>query len=145
MVMQKTSQAKVIPIRLNPINPTEKEALAILKKYRDEDGLQPKQIIVDRLLRGEGFTPEMFQKTQDHQSNAIADAVVARMDTILEAFAEHLLDELRRSGTSLPATAIKEPGAALSPFAKNLVKGYTARQAQGGVDADVEYVDLDED
>lgn len=144
MVMQKTSRARVVPIRLNPINPTEEAALVILDRYKAE-GYQPKQVIVDRLLRTEGFTPEMFQRTQDHQSNAIADAVVAKMDTILEAFAEHLLDELRKSGTSLPASASKEPGKPLSPFAKNLVKGYQARQAQGGVDSDVEYVDLDDE
>jgi hypothetical protein len=143
MAMQKTSRARIITIRLNPINATEDAALTILDRCRTE-GYQAKQVIVDRLLRVEGIMPEMFERSQDHQSNAIADVIVSRMDGMLEAFAEHLLDELRKSGASLPASAIKEPGKPLSPFAKNLVKGYQARQAQGGIDSDVEYVDLDE-
>ena len=151
MKREKTTQAKVYGMRLNPINEQENAVIGIIN-YWKEKGFEFKQLVMDRLLRGENYTPEMFtkepaiagagyfaEKVQEmlqENSEQIGDVVARQLEGYLTRFAEELTkeltDSLKASGKYVSAvedTDLEEEEN--TGIARNFAKSFMQRQQKG--------------
>lgn len=146
MSIPKTSEAKLFTARINPKTSPEEKAVLKIIRNKQKQSFNFKQIAVDAILRAEGYTPEMFAQNTDAQASQIADEVSLKLgktfEKLLSGFAQHIIDELRKSGVNLPyeANVDTEKGETISPFAMNFARGYIEREKQG-----IAQIDDDED
>lgn len=120
------SQAEVMAIRLNPINPREKEALKRIKQLKKE-GFNVKQVVVDAILRSSGFTPEMF----DTVDNMTPGQAIGAFQDMLDQFSAELLKKLNTGEVRITSSSKEEDAEqddGLSAFAKNFSRGLLQRQ-----------------
>lgn len=113
----KTSKAKLLTARLNPINPAEASALRILDE-RKTQGFNFKQVAVDAINRAAGVTPEMIG------SSSQLGSFTRVMENLLQEFSEKLLN----SGAFNGAPHEQEARQNVSKFTSNFVKGLKERQ-----------------
>lgn len=146
---EKTSQAKVFGMRLNPINEQEMTTITIIEKWALE-GYNFKQLAMDRILRGDNYTPEMFtkepaiagagyfaglvQEMLQENSEQIGDAVARQLEAYLTRFAEELTQELterlKTTGRYVSDNEDEETEENVG-LARNFAKSFMQRQQKG--------------
>lgn len=146
---EKTSQAKVFGMRLNPINEQEMTTITIIEKWALE-GYNFKQLAMDRILRGDNYTPEMFtkepaiagagyfaglvQEMLQENSEQIGDAVARQLEGYLTRFAEELTQELterlKTTGRYVSDNEDEETEENVG-LARNFAKSFMQRQQKG--------------
>lgn len=118
MSRPKTTQAVIKTARLNPATSAEdKAALEIIQELEGQ-GYNFKQIIVDAVLRGNGFKPEMFARPNSGD-------LMRGMEDMLSSFAQEILSEVRKGGVRTEEEPASE---ADSPFSRNFAKSFMQRQ-----------------
>lgn len=130
----KTSKARIYTFRLNPIHEEESRVMEIIASW-EQQGYTQKQLIMDRVLRCEGYTPEMFA-----HGDGLSPGV---MQLLFEQFAEQLLNAIgERFSKWTRSPKISEPLAEddaqedVSQFARNFAKGFMERRKRGIGDED---------
>lgn len=93
MPRQKTSKAKVFGMRLNPITSEIDAQVMRAIEYWSGQGYSFKQLACDRILRVEGFTPEMF--SNEYRQPALTEQSVREL---LKDFALDVLQLARDEG-----------------------------------------------
>lgn len=146
---EKTTKAKVYGMRLNPINEQELTAIVIIEKWALE-GYNFKQLAMDRILRGDNYTPEMFtkepaiagagyfagmvQEMLQENSEQIGDAVARQLEGYLTRFAEELTQELterlKTTGRYVSDNEDDETEDNVG-LARNFAKSFLQRQQKG--------------
>lgn len=146
---EKTSQAKVYGMRLNPINEREATCISLIEKW-ERDGYNFKQLALDRILRGDNYTPEMFtkepaiagagyfagvvQEMLQENTEQIGDAVARQLEGYLTRFAEELTreltDKLKTSGKYI-AEDDETESEENTGLARNFAKSFMQRQQKG--------------
>lgn len=127
MARQKTSEARIYTARLNPINPHEREAIQVIERWKQE-GCNFKQLIVDRILRGEGYKPEMFDTETGEPVTA------QKLEALLNSFADEIVRH-SKNRTVVPQDNDEDEGED-SAFTRNFTRGYLRRMQQGTGDDD---------
>lgn len=147
---EKTSQAKVYGMRLNPINEREAACIALIEKWEGE-GYNFKQLALDRILRGDNYTPEMFtkepaiagasyfagvvQEMLQENTETIGNAVAQQLEGYLTQFAEELTKELteslKTSGKYIVKDTEEEEEEDHTGLARNFAKSFMQRQQKG--------------
>lgn len=136
----KTSKAIVKPARFNPIHPAEAEALAEIQ-YWEEQGYNFKQLVLDRILRAKGHTPDMYARNQinaEELAGSVASLVLGGIDNLLHQFGLDLISTLKSAGYKKAGSSNNESdyddeesvSAAEQALLKNFIGGYKARQQQ---------------
>lgn len=146
---EKTSLAKVHGMRLNPIHELEYTVISIIEKWEGE-GYTFKQLAMDRILRGDNYTPEMFtkeaaiagagyfagvvQEMLQENTEQIGDAVARQLEGYLTHFAEELTreltDKLKTSGKYISEDDETE-AEENTGLARNFAKSFMQRQQKG--------------
>lgn len=146
---EKTSQAKVYGMRLNPINEPEAACIALIEEWEGE-GYSFKKLALDRILRGGNYTPEMFtkepaiagagyfagvvQEMLQENTEQIGDAVARQLEGYLTRFAEELTreltDKLKTSGKYI-AEDDETEAEENTGLARNFAKSFMQRQQKG--------------
>lgn len=118
MARQKTTQAVIKTVRINPAtSPEDRAALEIIQELETQ-GYNFKQIAVDAILRANGAKPEMFSRPEPKD-------IMSSMEDMLSSFAQEILSEVRRGGVQTE----EEPAADQnSPFSRNFAKSFMQRQ-----------------
>lgn len=123
MARKKTSQAVIKSVRLNPINEHERAVLEIIDQLESEE-YNFKQIVVDAILRANGYTPEMFARP-------FPNDILGHLERMLEQFAHEIIQATQnmRGG----GRYVEDEGETTS-FAQNFARSFIDRQrkAQGG-------------
>lgn len=127
MSKQKTSKARVYAMRLNPINERERKVMEIIEGWIERD-YDFKKLAMDRILRGEGFTPEMFEHDQRGQFAYF----LSQMESMFSRFAEEIISELQHGGARMSAEN-QDAGqdGETSQFAQNFARSFIQRQKRG--------------
>jgi hypothetical protein len=129
MARQKTSQARYYHARLNPINEHEAQAIGIIEKWEAE-GINFKQLVVDRILRCEGFQPEMFDKPGE-------GITTSKVEALLNSFADEIVRHFKSaSRTSTRHEEDEDDEGETSRFTRNFTRGFLQRQQQAEDDED---------
>lgn len=127
----KSSKAKIYHARLNPINPHEGRAMELIEEW-EQKGVNFKQLAVDRILRCEGYTPELFDTEIAKAPSIDVGELVGQMQTLLEQFAAEIVSHIQK-GHKSGASPIEDEddGEQVSRFSRNFVNGFIQRQQQG--------------
>jgi hypothetical protein len=115
------SKAQYRSARFNPINPEDRDVLAIIHELEGK-GYNFKQIVTDAILRADGRTPEMYAAPQ-----ITADLIKAYMNEVLPQFAQEIVSHVKRGGAVIedePEDAEGKP----SKFAQSFANSFLERQ-----------------
>lgn len=136
--------------RFNREHDQDRAALEIIK-YWDGQGYSFKELVTDRIIRGENVDPVAFKKGEfPHQKPATVDEIrelleqmpqsgitLADVQKLLESFADEIIRHLKKSGgRSRDTIEDDDDGETVSAFAKNFARGFMQRQRQGVGDDD---------
>lgn len=123
---RKTSNAEYKTIRFNPdTSEQDKQALEIIAYWKAQ-GFDFKDLVVDRLLRGNGFDPVKMKAT----NTVLVEQLTRSMEGILERFGHELMESLRQGkfeisdDDSIDQKDNEKP----SEFLTNFVGGFVNRQ-----------------
>ena len=115
------SKAEYRSARFNPINPEDRDVLAIIHELEAQD-YNFKQIVTDAILRADGRTPEMYAAPQ-----ITADLIKAYMNDILPQFAQEIISHVKHGGVAIENEP-EDTGGNPSEFAKTFAKSFVERQ-----------------
>lgn len=118
------SQAEYRSARFNPINPQDRDVLAIVKELEDQ-GFNFKQIVSDAILRADGKTPEMYAAPM-----VTAQIITTYMDNVLAQFAQEIVTEIKRGGFRAVAETDEDEESSEKPskFAQSFARSFLERQ-----------------
>ncbi len=141
----------ILTARLNRNREEERQVIEIIEYWKSHD-VNFKQLIVDRILRGENIDPITFAReefppkrpvTLDELRDVLSE--LPRPETItledvrkmLEEFAADLMRQLKRRA-DLPRVQDDDDEDTDSAFARNFARGFLQRQNRAGKDNDDE-------
>jgi DNA-binding transcriptional MerR regulator len=131
--------------RFNRQREQDEAALQIIEHW-DRQGYSFKELVTDRLIRGENVDPVMFQKGDyPYQKPATVDDIrdllsempqssgitLDEVRQLLESFADEIVRHLKKSGGRVHDTLDDDDGETVSTFAKNFARGFMQRQRKG--------------
>lgn len=125
MSPRKASQARFFSARFNPAT-SDEDRLAL--EYIDQliaQGYNFKAIATDAILARAGYRPEMFSKPG-------SDVTIDRIEDILAAFAEDLIQRLGAMPRGNRHAATDDDDEETTSFSRNFAKGFLQRQKSGG-------------
>lgn len=131
---------------LNRSDPVEAQALEV-REAAIARGFTDRQILVDALLRAQGYTPEMFRQAGGQSAqiiqgvqNVVREEFERNQAELLAAFGKEVVKLIKQRGLaavdeddedSAPAAS-----SAASPFMKNFASSFVNRQRQAQGDDD---------
>lgn len=125
MPQQKTSQSRIYSFRLNPINAYEKQVIDIFDYWLTQS-VGHKQVIVDRVLRGEGHTPEMYES----ETAPLAARLAAQLEPMLKQFAYELLKNYPAAQGTGARRVPEDDDNEVTQFTRNFARGFLQRSRE---------------
>lgn len=123
----KTSLAEIKSMRLNPVtSPQDEQVLEIIEHWNSK-GFTFKELVIDRLLRGEGIDPVKIR----HPSSILT---LEMMESLLSHFAEELLSKIKRGEVSVEDSESSLESSSI--FTTNFARGFIERQKKGRGDSE---------
>lgn len=128
---EKTSQARILSARFNPINEQDKEVLNLL----DQSGKPFKKFVSDTALSMAGYTPHDFANERAKNGTmAILDRLETmsiQMDSLMAQMTQDLIDKLQESGKFIKTRHDDDDDkddSGISNFARNFGRSFLERQ-----------------
>lgn len=137
--------------RFNREKPQEAQVLDIIEYYEAERSVNFRELVVDRILRGEGVDPVVFGRqdsiirrgiTADEMRQLLSEMqpssgiTIEDVRKLLETFADEIIRNFKRRSSKANDRIDEDEEETDSQFARNFARGFLQRQQQGQGDGE---------
>ena len=134
---EKTSLAKILTARFNPINSQDKIVLDLL----DSSGWKFKEFVTNYVLSYAGYKPENFTSQRAENGTGVimaeleklSEKMESKLDNMLAQMTQDLIDSLQESGKFVKARHDDDDDkddSGISSFARNFGRSFLERQQE---------------